>query len=116
MESPFERLRISIEREEVTITLEGEEESISFGGVAPLDTAELPGQFYKLSPAERPEEYVITLEFDRSEAEELEGPSLARLDASMKNVRLKLHDDGYVLEGELTSWIGYTDAVVSTSG
>lgn len=118
MQSPFERLRISVENDEVRITLVGDEESISFGGVSPLPegSAELPGQFYKMNPAERPEEYVITFEFDRSDSDSPPGPALARLDAHVRDVRLRVHDDGYLLEGELTSWIGYTDAVTSTSG
>lgn len=118
MQSPFERLRISVENEEVQITLVGEEESISFGGATPLPegSGELPGQFYKMNPADRPEEYVITFEFDRADQDSLSGPSLARLDAHVKDVRLRVHDDGYLLEGELTSWIGYTDAVTSALG
>lgn len=114
LEAPFERLQISVMEQEVRITLESETETVSFGGVAPVseDSGEIPAQFYKLGPAERPEEYVITFEFDTEGLGD--GTNLARLDASLRSVRLRLHDDGYILEGELTSWIAYTDAVTST--
>lgn len=113
MESAFERLRISVMEDQVNITLHGRSESVSFGGVSPLpeESDEIPAQFYKLGPSERPEEYVVTFEFESSG--ESTGPALARLDAHIRNVRLRLHDDGYVLEGEFTSWVAYTDAVTS---
>lgn len=114
MESLFERLRISVLEDQVNITLQGEGESISFGGVSPLpeESEEIPSQFYRLGPSERPEEYVITFEFESGQ--EVPGPALARLDAHIKNVRLRLHDDGYILDGEITSWIAYTNAVTSS--
>ena len=113
MESAFEHLRISVMEEKVNITLQGESESIEFGGMSPVpvESDESPAQFYKLSPSERPEEYVITFEFESPD--EHTGPALARLDTNVRNVRLRLHDDGYVLEGEISSWIAYTDAVRS---
>lgn len=116
MESPFERLRISVSDEEVRITLQGETESISFGAVAPLpeESSDIPAQFYRLQPADRPEEYVITFEFEWDRVETR--MSLARLDAHLREVRLRVHDDGYILEGFITSWIGYTEAVRSHSG
>lgn len=113
MESPFERLEISVLAQEVQITLDSANERISFGGITPIsEDSQDFGQFYKLGPGERPEEYVITFEFETGDNSR--GTSLARLDASLKNVRLRLHDDGYIIEGDLTSWIAYTDAVTST--
>jgi hypothetical protein len=107
-------VEIAVMDHEVQITLDSETERISFGGIAPIseDSREIPQQFYKLGPGERPEEYVITFEFDTGGRSR--GTNLARLDASLKNVRLRLHDDGYVIEGDLTSWVAYTDAVTNT--
>ena len=118
MQSPFTSLRISVTDEEVGITLQGESESIEFGGIAPttIDSSDMPAHLYRLNPSDRPDEYVITLEFDR-EAEETEiGASLVRLDAHIRDVKIRIHDDGYFLDGEITGWIGYTNAVPSTSG
>ncbi|MFW6214384.1 MAG: hypothetical protein ACOC45_00425 [Alkalispirochaetaceae bacterium] len=116
MESPFEGLQISVTGDEVRITLHGDNESISFGGVAPLteESSDVATQFYRLQPAERPEEYVVTFEFHWERLEST--MNLARLDAHLREVRLRVHDDGYILEGLLTSWIGYTEAVRSHSG
>lgn len=98
---------------QITLQSESENESVDFGGTAPIpaESDEIPAQFYKLNPSERPEEYLITFEFESPD--EGAGPALARLDASVRNVRLRLHDDGYVLEGDITSWVAYTDALRS---
>lgn len=76
--------------------------------------------FLQLTPSERAEEFVITFEFDtsrrshRSHRDDQGRRDLQRLDAHVRNVSVRLRDDGYVLDGELTGWVGYTTAAVQS--
>ncbi len=62
----------------------------------------------RLLPGDRKNQYVLTFEFDPDD----ENPGyrrLKRLEAHVRDITVKIRDNGYVLEGVLMGWIGYTD-------
>ncbi len=73
----------------------------------------------RLTPSERAREFVMTFEFDAAHRADGTRRTLGRLEAHLCNIAVRLRDDGYVLTGELTGWVGYTGAAaryVGTTG
>jgi len=107
-----ERIYISATDTDLTIAIEGWPTDVSFDASSSLMPVSdsLPMDFLQLTPSERAEEFVITFEFDTSHLEGPERRKLQLLDAHVRDVSVRLRDDGYVLEGELTGWVGYTTA------
>ncbi|MFW5694866.1 MAG: hypothetical protein ACOCYB_06840 [Alkalispirochaeta sp.] len=111
-----EQIRITATDTDLQIIIDKWPADVSFdatSSVTPVSES-LPMDFLQLTPSERAEEFVITFEFDTSHRDGPERRKLQRLDAHVKNVSVRLRDDGYVLEGELTGWVGYTAAAVQS--
>jgi hypothetical protein len=107
-----ERIRITAEQSELLIAIEGHAGDILFDAraEAPESSGDLPMDLLRISPSENADEYVVTFEFDQGDGGVPRGVRLKRLDAYVTRITVKLRDDGYVFEGELTGWVGYTDA------
>lgn len=114
-----EKIRITAGTSEVMVAIEGGVTDLAFSAGLPFNGLDelMPMDLSMLKPGDRPDEYVITLEFGPSEeggetdstASRLGRPGrLSRLDAHLRNVSLRLRDDGYILEGDLVGWVGYT--------
>ncbi len=107
-----ESIRITASDSDLTIVIDGWPTEFSFDAASSLTplSDSLPMDFLQLTPSERSAEFVITFEFDTSHIDGPERRKLQLLDAHVRNVSVRLRDDGYVLEGELTGWVGYTSA------
>jgi len=107
-----ERIRITAEHSELLIVIEGHAGDVLFDARAdaPEGSGDLPMDLLRISPSENADEYVVTFEFDPGDGGVPRGVRLRRLDAYVTGITVKLRDDGYVFEGELTGWVGYTDA------
>lgn len=111
-----EQIQITATDDDLTIVIDGWPADVTFGATSSVrpSTESLPMDFLQLTPSERAEEFVITFEFDTSHLDGSERSGLQRLDAHVQNVSVRLRDDGYVLQGELTGWVGYTAAAVQS--
>lgn len=101
-----EKIRITASETDLVIAIEGGVVDLVLAAGKPIDLS-------TLKPGDNPDEYVMTLEFGRHGGDPRRGrPSvnLQRLDAHIRNVTIRLRDDGYVLEGEMAGWVGYTGA------
>lgn len=107
-----EQIRITATDSELTIVIDGWPADVTFDAASTMTpmTESLPMDFLRLTPSERAQEFVITFEFDMSRSQDPDRGDLQRLDAHVRNVSVRLRDDGYVMEGELTGWVGYTAA------
>jgi hypothetical protein len=98
------------------IRIDGETEEVFFDLTAGTrdDDGVFPAELLGLRPASRPDEYVLTLEFETAESvADVRVTALRRLDVHIREVSLRLRHTGYVLEGILAGWIGYTNAFPS---
>jgi hypothetical protein len=111
-----EQIRITATDNDLTIVIDGWPADVTFDAastVTPM-TESLPMDFLRLTPSERAQEFVITFEFDTSRRDDPDRGDLQRLDAHVRDISIRLRDDGYVLEGELTGWVGYTAAATQS--
>lgn len=104
MEELQERIRITAQGRDVTVAIEGGPADLVFSAGQPLDLS-------TVQIGERSEEYAITLDFDHPEEECAAArcnPRLGRLHVHLRNVSIRLRDDGFVVDGDLAGWVGYT--------
>ncbi|MFP4151407.1 MAG: hypothetical protein ACOC2V_04270 [Alkalispirochaeta sp.] len=116
MTRPNERIRITAHESDVMIRIDGETEEVLFDLTAGTrdDDGAFPAELLGLRPSARPDEFVLTLEFEGGEpVAEVRVTTLRRLDVHIRDVSLRLRHTGYVLEGTLAGWIGYTNAFPS---
>lgn len=116
-----ETIRITAGESDVKIAIEGGVADLVFFAGLPLEQIEdiIPPDVSRLTPGERPGEYVITLEFERFRSHDgspvgarARAPArLKRLDVHIRNITVRLRDGGYTLEGELAGWVGYTTTI-----
>ncbi len=99
-----ERIRITAGESDVLVALEGGLTELVFGAELPM------GGLAYLRRSDVPEEFVITFEFDRSHSSGTHRTVLRRLDVHVRNVSIRLREDGYVIDADLSGWVGYTDA------
>ncbi|MEX2442484.1 MAG: hypothetical protein WD492_02680 [Alkalispirochaeta sp.] len=111
-----ERIRINATDTDLTIVIDGWPVEVAFDATSSVTptTESLPMDFFELTPSERAQEFVLTFEFDTTQQDGPERRKLQRLDAHVRRVSVRLRDDGYVLEGELTGWVGYTTAAAQS--
>lgn len=123
-----ERIRITAHESDLAIAVEGGAADMIFGARSSLagpigDLAvdmSIPvrGDSFGDDPTGDDEagDYVITLEFHKPREGDAFRGRLRRMDIHVRHVSVRLRDSGYVLEAELTGWIGYTGAFEETLG
>ncbi len=106
-----EKIRISAIADRVTITISRGDGEVFFdahsSGVGGDTLPEVLNDPDRIAGVE---EYLISFEFAPADASAPAGTTLKKLDTHVSDLSITHHDDGYILEGALTAWVGYTDA------
>ena len=106
-----ETIRITANESDLTISIEGGGADLTFDAIAPItnETNRMSMDLCRLIPGDAKNQYVLTFEFDRDDDSARGRRKLKRLEAHVRDIAVKIRDNGYVLEGVLIGWIGYTD-------
>jgi hypothetical protein len=113
-----ERIRITAHESDLAIAIEGGAADMMFDAQSSLSAPTKDLAVDMAIPAKDDEsgDYVITLEFHKRPGDDAPRGRLARMDIHVRDVSVRLRDSGYVLEAELTGWVGYTSAFEKTVG
>jgi hypothetical protein len=112
MSQHSETIRITACERDLLIAIEGEAGERLLDINTPRNTLERQPSLDALDviPADDPDEYVISFEFDSDLWNGHRRVSLERLEVHVRDIKIRLRDEGYVLEGILSGWVGYTNA------
>lgn len=107
-----ETVRVTIGDRDTVIVISSESFEIVFDAGSPVFVGESERlleviDFIRIL---RSEEYIMSFHFEPDSSEGGGRRGLRRLDVSLRGVTVSLHDGNYIVEGELTTWIGYTTA------
>ncbi|GEM_PF-3801047 len=111
-----ETITITASESDISITIRDAGGDVFFDARSGLPGRRaLPQELFTPDAVSADQEYVITFEFDTPSREAGASPVLRKLDAHVRNVTVRIHDDGHVVEGELTAWVGYTNVSIGAS-